>query len=62
MNIKLGDFLTEKISCTGETKRGEVVYIHPEKYFYVVEFRYFFGSFREAYLFPVPPITEQKAH
>ena len=61
MNVKLGDVVSEKISSTGEVKRGEVIYIHPEKRYYVVEFTFFFGSFREAYLFPVPPMNVQKS-
>lgn len=30
---------------------GTVVYIHPERRYYVVEFRFDFGSFRETFYF-----------
>lgn len=36
----------------GRRHSGTVVYIHPRGLFYVVEFRFDYGSFREAFYFP----------
>ena len=47
--IHLGDTVTR---CTADTEKkatGKVIYIHPLRRYYVVEFRTKCGSFREGY-------------
>ena len=58
--MKIGDKVTERIAALGEMKTGEVVYIHPEERYYVVEFKYLFSSIRESYPFPVPVEAPRK--
>lgn len=48
-NIHLGDTVTRHIDATNRKATGTVVYIHPERRYYVVEFRMKCGSFREGY-------------
>lgn len=48
-NIHLGDTVTRRIEATDRKATGTVVYIHPERRYYVVEFRMKYGSFREGY-------------
>lgn len=48
----IGDRRTEKLcfgDCEGRLFSGRVVWIHPERRFYVVEFEFDGGSFREAF-------------
>lgn len=47
--IHLGDTVTRRIADTEKRATGTVVYIHPERRYYVVEFRMKYGSFREGY-------------
>lgn len=51
----VGDRKTEEV-CFGEgkpkTMTGTVVYIHPARRFYVVEFETETGTFRESFYFP----------
>ncbi len=47
--IHLGDTVTRHIEATNRTATGTVVYIHPKRRYYVVEFRMKYGSFREGY-------------
>lgn len=51
--MQIGDKVSERIVALGVMQQGEIVYIHPERRFYVVEFRFLFGSFRESYMFPI---------
>ena len=52
--MQIGDKVSERIVALGVMQQGEIVYIEPERRFYVVEFRFLFGSFRESYPFPIP--------
>jgi len=38
--------------CKGRTYSGRVVYIHPRRQFFVVEFQFGRGAFRESFYFP----------
>lgn len=57
--MQIGDEVVEKIYALDESKRGKVVYIHPESRFHVVEFEFGGGKFREA--FPGPYSKNQYA-
>lgn len=51
----VGDRKTELVTFGGEkakTMTGTVVYIHPQRRFYVVEFETDIGKFRESFYFP----------
>lgn len=53
--MQVGDKKTEKISFGDSqsiTATGTVVYIHPKRAFYIVEFELPGGSVRESYYFP----------
>ena len=53
--MKVGDRVSELVSFGDTTplrKTGTVVYIHPERRFYVAEFEFEKGRLRESYLFP----------
>lgn len=53
--MKTGDRKTETLhfgDCDGRTFTGTVVWIHPQRRFYVVEFRFGGRTFREAFYFP----------
>lgn len=53
--MKIGDRRTEEYTfgeMHGITKTGRVVWIHPERRFYVVEFEFERGKVRESYFFP----------
>ena len=47
--IHLGDTVTRCIADTDKKATGKVIYIHPLRRYYVVEFRTKCGSFREGY-------------
>ena len=48
-NIQLEDTVTRCIADTEKKATGKVIYIHPLRRYYVVEFRMKYGSFRECY-------------
>lgn len=53
--MQVGDQKTEEISFGDGAKRtatGTVVYIHPKRAFYIVEFELPGGKVRESYYFP----------
>lgn len=53
--MKIGDRKTEQVhfgDSRPRTMTGTVVYIHPQRRFYTVEFKFTFGSLRESYFFP----------
>lgn len=53
--MEVGDTKTEAVCMDGEKPvmlTGKVVYIHPQRRFYVVEFPFEKGSFRESFYFP----------
>lgn len=47
--VEIGDKINHYIEATGTKKTGTVVWIHPEKRFYVVEFEFRNGKFTEAF-------------
>lgn len=49
LTIHLGDTVTRRIADTEKKATGTVVYIHPDRRYYVVEFTMKYGSFREGY-------------
>ena len=62
--MQVGDKRTEKVSlgdCQPLTKTGTVVYIHPARRFYVVEFGLGAHKAREAYYFPARGGTNGQA-
>lgn len=53
--MKTGDRKTETLyfgDCLGRPYTGRVVWIHPQRRFYVVEFQFGQKKFREAFYFP----------
>lgn len=55
--LQIGDKVVQRPTCGDHeqpVKVGRVVYIHPEKRFYTLEFefesRYGYGTFRESYI------------
>lgn len=53
--MQLGDRKTERMTmgdCRPVTKTGTVVYIHPRRLFYTVEFEVDGHKVRESYFFP----------
>lgn len=57
--LNVGDKVTERVVSTDSMMTGTVMYVHPDKYYYTVEFKGLFGSFRESFFFPLIPINEQ---
>lgn len=59
MRLKLGQSLVpiEDYGIKSHWGQGVVVYIHPRKRFYTVEFTFPCGSFREC--FPIHPLKEK---
>lgn len=53
MLMKVGDKRTEKVESIGKTMTGRVTYIHPLRRYYVVEFKFPKGSFRESFYFEI---------
>lgn len=51
--MKVGDKRTEKVESIGKTMTGRVTYIHPLRRYYVVEFKFPKGSFRESFYFEI---------
>lgn len=53
--MEIGDRKTETVNfgeCHGKTMTGRVVYIHPQRRFYTVEFEMGRHKFREDFYFP----------
>lgn len=53
--MKIGEKKTENVhfgDCLPRTMTGTVVWIHPQRRFYVLEFRFEQGTVREGYYFP----------
>lgn len=48
-DIHVGDTRREYVETLWEAFKGTVIYVHPRRRFYVVEFQFKSGSFREAY-------------
>lgn len=48
--IHLGDTVTRHIEATNRKATGKVVYIHPEGRYYMAEFTFRFGKFRECFM------------
>ena len=48
-NIQLEDFFFHDTATTEKKATGKVIYIHPLRRYYVVEFRTKYGKFREGY-------------
>lgn len=46
---RVGEKTSEKIDCLGIQKTGKVVYFHPAGRFYLVEFEFLGGRFRESF-------------
>ena len=46
---RVGEKTSEKIDCLGIQKTGKVVYVHPAGRFYLVEFEFLGGRFRESF-------------
>ena len=49
-NIQLEDTVTRHIEATNRKATGKVIYIHPLRRFYMAEFAFRFGKFRECFL------------
>ena len=49
-NIQLGDTVTRCIADTEKKATGKVIYIHPLRRYYMAEFAFRFGKFRECFL------------
>lgn len=48
--IHLGDTVTRHIEATSRSATGKVIYIHPLRRYYMAEFAFRFGKFRECFL------------
>ena len=46
---QVGDKASETVNVMGKTIRGTVIYVHPERRYYVVEFKCPYGSYRECF-------------
>lgn len=46
---QVGDRALESVDVMGRTIVGTVIYVHPERRYYVVEFKCPFGTYRECY-------------
>lgn len=57
--MEIGDKVVERVVSLDALMKGTVIYIHPDKRYYTVEFKGLFGSFRESFWFPLIPINEQ---
>lgn len=47
--LQVGDTTTEFLTSVNQTLTGKVVYVHPERRFYTVEFEFEYGKFRESF-------------
>lgn len=47
--IHLGDTVTRHIEATNRSATGKVIYIHPLRRYYMAEFIFRFGKFRECF-------------
>lgn len=62
--MQIGDKKTGVVNlgdCRGITKTGTVVYIHPDRRFYTVEYELGSGKVRESYYFPARNGTDEPA-
>lgn len=48
--IHLGDTVTRHIEAAKRSATGKVIYIHPLRRYYMAEFTFRFGKFRECFL------------
>lgn len=44
-----GDRAAETVDVMGKTITGKVIYVHPERRFYTVEFQCPYGTYRECF-------------
>lgn len=49
-NIHLGDTVTQYIEATNRKATGKVIYIHSLRRYYMAEFSFRFGKFRECFM------------
>lgn len=47
--IQIGDTVTQHIEATNRKVTGKVIYIHPLRRYYMAEFTFRFGKFRECF-------------
>lgn len=48
--IQIGDPVTQYIEATNRKATGKVIYIHPLRRYYMAEFSFRFGKFRECFM------------
>ena len=48
--IHLCDTVTRHIEATNRSATGKVIYIHPLRRYYMAEFTFRFGKFRECFM------------